>query len=259
MRAKSRKGKKLTKNVKAATKLRASARREQSTVCVCDMIFASRRLLALAVLVGQAAHAFRALPPALAPGGRRLAVARRCASAQPAALRMAEAAGGEGGIREPNANEPIVPPVSQDAIRNLLPMADADLDSVRDFVQEFVVDPSRERTEDKRASVGKDGVVNIPVNADTDPFELGPVVQPKISMIFTCCRCETRQMRSFTRLAYEKGIVIVKCRGCGVRHLIADNLGWYYDWLEEGDTNVQVCFCRQHTLCLHRGLALGSR
>ena len=66
-------------------------------------------------------------------------------------------------------------------------------------------------------------------------------------------------MRSFTRLAYEKGIVIVKCRGCGVRHLIADNLGWYYDWLEEGDTNVQVCFCRQHTLCLHRGLALGSR
>mmetsp|Transcript_17111 Transcript_17111/g.34238 ORF Transcript_17111/g.34238 Transcript_17111/m.34238 type:complete len:108 (-) Transcript_17111:127-450(-) len=69
--------------------------------------------------------------------------------------------------------------------------------------------------------------------------ELGSVVRPMMSMIFTCNVCETRQMRSFTKLAYEKGIVVVTCKGCGAKHLIADNLGWYRDWMQKGDQNVQ--------------------
>lgn len=32
-----------------------------------------------------------------------------------------------------------------------------------------------------------------------------------------------------SRLAYEKGVVIAKCEGCGVMHLIADHLGWFGD------------------------------
>jgi len=120
-----------------------------------------------------------------------------------------------------------------------------EFDAVRDYVQEIVLPTAEGGSKESRPAVGKDGMVNIPVDADAKPTSLGPVVQPKISMVFTCCRCETRQMRTFTRLAYEKGIVIVQCKGCGVRHLIADNLGWYYDWLEKGDTNVQDIMARK--------------
>ena len=43
-------------------------------------------------------------------------------------------------IRENDASEPIVPPAS----KNLLPMGDVNLDSVREFVQEFVLDEVRQ-------------------------------------------------------------------------------------------------------------------
>ena len=34
-------------------------------------------------------------------------------------------------------------------------------------------------------------------------------------------------MRSFSRRAYDNGVVIVQCPGCNVRHLVADRLGWF--------------------------------
>ena len=42
-------------------------------------------------------------------------------------------------------------------------------------------------------------------------------------------RTDTRAMRSFTKAAYQGGVVIVKCGNdaCGSRHLIADHLGWF--------------------------------
>lgn len=46
-------------------------------------------------------------------------------------------------------------------------------------------------------------------------------------MIFTCNKCETRAVKSFTKAAYEKGVVLVQCPGCQKRHVIADNLGWF--------------------------------
>lgn len=48
-----------------------------------------------------------------------------------------------------------------------------------------------------------------------------------MQIVFTCAKCETRAMKSFTKNAYERGVVIITCPGCESRHLIADNLGWF--------------------------------
>ena len=34
-------------------------------------------------------------------------------------------------------------------------------------------------------------------------------------------------MRSFSRRAYDNGVVIVQCPTCSARHLVADRLGWF--------------------------------
>jgi len=51
----------------------------------------------------------------------------------------------------------------------------------------------------------------------------------KMQINFTCTVCNTRNSRRFSKLSYEKGIVIVECDGCSNNHLIADNLGWFPD------------------------------
>ena len=47
--------------------------------------------------------------------------------------------------------------------------------------------------------------------------------------MFTCGRCNTKSLRSFTKNAYHKGVVLVRCDGCDNVHLVADNLGWFDD------------------------------
>lgn len=51
----------------------------------------------------------------------------------------------------------------------------------------------------------------------------------KMQIMFTCTVCNTRNSRKFSKLSYEKGVVIVECDGCKNNHLIADNLGWFPD------------------------------
>jgi len=51
----------------------------------------------------------------------------------------------------------------------------------------------------------------------------------KMHISFTCTVCNTRNHRQFSKISYEKGIVIVECNGCSNNHLIADNLGWFPD------------------------------
>lgn len=51
----------------------------------------------------------------------------------------------------------------------------------------------------------------------------------KMQIIFTCTVCNTKNSRRFSKVSYEKGIVIVECDGCSNNHLIADNLGWFPD------------------------------
>ena len=46
---------------------------------------------------------------------------------------------------------------------------------------------------------------------------------------FTCAKCETRSVKRFSKQSYLHGIVIVECPGCEVKHLLADNLGWFDD------------------------------
>ena len=44
---------------------------------------------------------------------------------------------------------------------------------------------------------------------------------------FECKKCHCRNTKTCTKRAYEKGLVVIKCDGCSVMHLIADNIGWF--------------------------------
>lgn len=43
---------------------------------------------------------------------------------------------------------------------------------------------------------------------------------------FSCTICNERVAKTFSKHAYEKGVVIIRCDGCSNLHLIADNLGF---------------------------------
>ena len=48
-------------------------------------------------------------------------------------------------------------------------------------------------------------------------------------IMFTCNVCQHRSARTFSKDAYEVGVVLIRCEGCDNLHLIADNLGWFRD------------------------------
>ncbi|KAF8552704.1 zf-DNL-domain-containing protein [Imleria badia] len=60
--------------------------------------------------------------------------------------------------------------------------------------------------------------------------------EPRLAIAFTCTAdgCGHRSAHTFTKRAYERGIVLVQCPSCKNRHLIADNLGWFKDDTQDG-------------------------
>ena len=48
-------------------------------------------------------------------------------------------------------------------------------------------------------------------------------------LMFTCGPCGNKMARTFTKDAYHKGVVLIRCDKCDNIHLIADNLKWFQD------------------------------
>ncbi|KAH0948106.1 hypothetical protein HN011_011099 [Eciton burchellii] len=69
-----------------------------------------------------------------------------------------------------------------------------------------------------------------------DSKRLGQL-EGKMRLMFMCKKCETRNSKIISKLAYNKGVIIVRCDCCKNNHLIADNLGWFSD-IHKG-TNIE--------------------
>ncbi|XP_064616342.1 uncharacterized protein LOC135480438 [Liolophura sinensis] len=81
---------------------------------------------------------------------------------------------------------------------------------------------------DSGSDRGRSELADDPEDSRAAERPLGPI-EGRLAIGFTCKICQTRCTKTFSKLSYKKGVVIVRCDGCGSNHLIADNLGWFSD------------------------------
>ncbi|KAF6778893.1 hypothetical protein AHF37_01573 [Paragonimus kellicotti] len=69
----------------------------------------------------------------------------------------------------------------------------------------------------------------LPTAINSSTTDHDQEIKNKMYIEFTCKKCNHRSKKYFSKQAYQKGIVIIRCDGCENLHLIADNLGWIKD------------------------------
>jgi len=74
-------------------------------------------------------------------------------------------------------------------------------------------------------------------------FQAKPfVASRKFQLQYTCKVCETRNSHAVSRIAYLKGVVIARCKGCDSQHLISDNLGYTGGFPNKNETTIEEHF-----------------
>lgn len=65
-------------------------------------------------------------------------------------------------------------------------------------------------------------------DGEHNPQAIGKL-EERLQIQFTCKKCQTRNIKTMSKRAYNHGVVIIECDGCKNNHLIADNLNWFTD------------------------------
>ena len=85
-----------------------------------------------------------------------------------------------------------------------------------------------------------------PMAQEGKDLKAAKFVSDKFELQYTCKRCDTRNNNKVSRIAYRNGVVIVVCKGCMAKHLIADNLGWHnYIGGFEGEPDIEAYLASQ--------------
>jgi protein import protein ZIM17 len=83
-------------------------------------------------------------------------------------------------------------------------------------------------------------------SSSTSPSPGPRTAVAELAAVFTCNVCDLRSAKGFSRVAFERGVVIVTCEGCESMHVLADRLGWFgsagdaADFLRERDGGGEV-------------------